>query len=308
MKIPKDFVLTPGGYRHKSLVHELEHGHSLRRNTKGDIEIVEMQTGSVKVLPKIKEGDVNGLNSFAPDGDNWVAAALYTNSGGIISSFSGTTELQQPSEDAGQTFFLYFCQQSYSNPNANSLAWNFMTVLHWGPSAIAQSGPFWYLATWIIFPDGHAVHSTPVVLQQADYVRFGGVIRLQLPTYTYLNNAHLYTANGKPVFNPNFVTSLTQTIGNTMDLLSICMEYYQPAGDFSYRNFPNSLITPGYLPFDYTIGYGSTELPSSQWIPRVVKSNQVVTGIEITPNPPNQIVSLYSLTGSVSFALQQIPA
>jgi hypothetical protein len=159
-------VLTPGGFRPKSLVHLIEPGHSVRMAADGhaqkihpngtvaaDFEQIPSRPGPHPLMP---------TSVFVPEeikpalGSGWIAYAFWSNNTGHpISSFSTTWVVPPaPATQSGQVIFLF-------NGIQNSTM-IYQPVLQWGPSA-AGGGNYWSVASW--YADGQggsAFHTSPV--------------------------------------------------------------------------------------------------------------------------------------------------
>lgn len=100
----EDMVLTPGGYRHKSLVHVIEPGH-----------VLDLTGGSVrKLAPSGQVVADYGLITARPDmaatlGTDWISDAFWqNNSGSLIASFTATWDVPPPPyTQSGQFIYLF---------------------------------------------------------------------------------------------------------------------------------------------------------------------------------------------------------
>ena len=148
--VSRGFVLTPGGYRHRSLVHYVPHGHRVRRR-KQQIQLVHRSTRRI-----IARHDVSAPNAPIPGlGSGWITFAAWQNTAsGAISQFATQwTVPDDPSRgDTGQTIFLFNALQ---NPGRTNLL---QPVLQWGTSQ-AGGGSFWTISNWYIDTSGHVCHS-----------------------------------------------------------------------------------------------------------------------------------------------------
>jgi hypothetical protein len=146
-------VLTPGGYRHPSLVHHLPEGHKVRRR-KRELQIVHRRTQRIVAR-----------YSFAPEavpdpiipglGSGWATSVSWLNPTGTpISQFTTTwTVPPDPAAgDAGQVVYLF---NGLQNPEGTNLM---QPVLQWGATQLG-GGPYWTISNWYIDDSGHAVHS-----------------------------------------------------------------------------------------------------------------------------------------------------
>jgi hypothetical protein len=159
--VRKDLVLTPGGYRHPSLVHRVEPGHALHI-TDGKLRIIDLATNASADIPDVmvQPGDVPGF------GSGWIAYAYWLNTTGHpISSFRTTWQVPSvPATQSGQTIYL-FNGIDPSNVSSGIL----QPVLQWGPSP-AGGGSYWSVASWYVSGNGHAFHTTPVHVNTGDTV------------------------------------------------------------------------------------------------------------------------------------------
>lgn len=166
--IAKGFILTPGGYRSKSLVHQVEQSQALFVEGT-DMRIIEAATKNiVKKLPQIaaRPDEVPAL------GSGWITYAYWNNgTGHSISTFKTTWQVpEEPELRNDQTIFLFNGIQNYGI-NFGIL----QPVLQWGPSA-AGGGQYWSVASWYVTSGGLAFHTQPVRVNAGDTL--AGTIRL----------------------------------------------------------------------------------------------------------------------------------
>src|SRR6266700_13853 len=154
-----DLVLTPGGYRPRSMVHPIEPGTVLdgsggrlrKLDSSGRVlaELGEMPLAQgVRPLMPLhvrREGD-----TAAPPpalGTGWITYASWINGTGTpISQFTTIWEVPpDPTTHNGQLIYLFSGMQAAS--------FIFQPVLQWGTSA-AGGGNFWSVATWYVGPPG----------------------------------------------------------------------------------------------------------------------------------------------------------
>ncbi len=148
-------VLTPGGYRPESKVHEMKPGESLR------VSNGHMQKIGPKGAVLEDYGEVQGTRTVPtgtkPLADGWISYASWTRPAGtLIDSFTTTwTVPPAPATDHGQTIFLFNGIQ-----NAGFI---FQPVLQWGPSA-AGGGSYWTITNWYVDgPGGDAWWTSPLL-------------------------------------------------------------------------------------------------------------------------------------------------
>jgi hypothetical protein len=147
-------VLTPGGFRPKSLVHHIEDGNLLHADagrfrkvnvaSKKSTDLSTAVTAPPEILPAL--------------GSGWIVYAYWNNgTGKPISSFRTTWVVPPaPTTPSSQTIFLFNGIQNYGN-NFGIL----QPVLQWGSSA-AGGGQYWSVASWYVTSGGSAFHTTLV--------------------------------------------------------------------------------------------------------------------------------------------------
>ena len=148
--IPDGSVLTPGGYRHPSIVHHVSRGHRIRRR-KDQLQVVHRGTQRI-----VARHDVALSGAPIPGlGTGWVTFATWQNAGSApISQIATDWTVPNPPStgDSSQTIFLFDALQNASRTNL------LQPVLQWGTSQ-AGGGPFWSISNWYIDPSGHVCHS-----------------------------------------------------------------------------------------------------------------------------------------------------
>jgi hypothetical protein len=148
-----DLVLTPGGYRPRSLVHQVGPRHALYAAGRRML-VVNLATDVMVDVPMaaVGPGHIPAL------GSGWIAYAYWNNGTGTpVSSLRTTWQVPPaPATEAKQTVFLFNGIQNYG-ANYGIL----QPVLQWGPSA-AGGGSYWSVASWYVTSSGQAFH-TPLV-------------------------------------------------------------------------------------------------------------------------------------------------
>ena len=174
-----DLVRTPGGYRQKSLVHQIEpgalltmRGNALKKMNLAGKELRDF--GQLRARPTaepLMPGNV--ALALAPDipvpgmagtaaavvpalASGWISYAFWTNSSGSpMTRFSTQWVVPPPpATNHGQTIFLF-------NGIQNSM-FIYQPVLQWGPSA-AGGGPYWTVASWYVDGQGGPAFHTNLV-------------------------------------------------------------------------------------------------------------------------------------------------
>jgi hypothetical protein len=151
-RIPPDHVLTPGGYRHRSLVHHVG-ARQIIKKSDGKLHLLNLDTNSLAELTTLPEAQLT-----VPEiGSGWITFASWSNNTGrSISRFKTTWAVPKaPTTQSGQTIFLFNAIEDVAQDDI------VQPVLQWGVSAIG-GGNFWAVANWYVSPSGHAFHSSLV--------------------------------------------------------------------------------------------------------------------------------------------------
>jgi len=168
--VAEQLVLTPGGFRSRSLVHPIEPNHGLRFD-QGVLRKVDLATNRVFDIPPPSAGAVaampppRAVATRAPSGavspgvvpalgSGWITYTWWDSGSAAIASFATTWKVPQaPTTNSGQTIFLF---NGIQNTGANFGI--LQPVLQWGPSA-AGGGNFWSVASWYVTSSGQAFHT-----------------------------------------------------------------------------------------------------------------------------------------------------
>jgi hypothetical protein len=157
-------VLTPGGFRHPSLLHRLDAGEGITRAA-GRLQKLILATGVAVDIPA-------GAGPVPALGSGWITDATFVKPAGIpaFSSFITTWKVPPapPSHD-GQTIFLF---NAFTDSSPKEIL---QPVLQWGPSS-AGGGEDWEVACWYIDASGNAFYHDPVAVNEGDILV--GVIAL----------------------------------------------------------------------------------------------------------------------------------
>lgn len=152
-------VLTPGGYRHPSLVHKVEKGEILRiTDQEITIHDKKMAVRARVDLLGTRAGSIPSL------GSGWISYASWTNNTGTPISYFATSWVvpSEPSTKGSQTIFL-FNGIDPSDPSKAIL----QPVLQWG-SSYAGGGKYWSIASWYVKGDGNAFHTNLIQVNPGD--------------------------------------------------------------------------------------------------------------------------------------------
>ena len=211
-----DLVLTPGGVRLRSQVHNVQAG-ALLDGAQGQLRMLHPAGGVLKAFgahpqrpggqPLMPRNVVHPEDRIPAFGSGWITYASWTNNTGTpVSRFSTTwTVPPEPATRNGQTIFLF-------NGIQNSTM-IYQPVLQWGSSA-AGGGNYWAVASWYVDgQSGPAFHSNLVRVNVGDVIT--GVMTLtgQSPMGFSYNCEFPGIANtGLPVANIQELTWLIQTL------------------------------------------------------------------------------------------------
>jgi hypothetical protein len=147
--VSEELVLTPGGYRARSLVHHLEPGHALGATDNRRHHLVESRT------------------AVAAWGSGWIVDTRWANdTGDPISEFVSTwTVPPPPATESGQTIYLFNALQ-----NSTLIL---QPVLQWEPPPAGGDG-YWTVASWVVASwhvddqAGPAFHTPPIPVNPGD--------------------------------------------------------------------------------------------------------------------------------------------
>jgi hypothetical protein len=147
-----DFVVVPGGRRHRSHVHRVQSGKQFGFRQRS--------------ANRLRQRNTPG----PPDAANWITSAGWSNNTGApISSFVTTWSVPpEPETKASQLLYLF----NGIEPADGQLI--LQPVLQWGDSGadddgLNRSGPFWTAASWLVGgPDDSATHTPHVRVNPGD--------------------------------------------------------------------------------------------------------------------------------------------
>jgi hypothetical protein len=242
----KDLVLTPGGFRHKTLVHSIDLGHRLdggsgrvvERDAEGktvaDHGVIEERSGNKPLMPN---NVVIPKDQIAPFGSGWITYADWTNNtGNPVSLFVATWYVPPaPTTTSGQTIFLF-------NGIQNSTM-IYQPVLQWGPSA-AGGGNYWSVASWYADGQGGPAYHSPLTAVSPGQ-KLIGIMALMS------QSGSLFSYECQFLGIPNSLLSIYNVPQLTW--LAITLEAYGITKKTDYPNtvdtpFTNIVVQTGYTP------------------------------------------------------------
>jgi hypothetical protein len=173
--IPENYVMTPGGLRHRSYVHVIKPGESIdvadgliRRVDPNRRVIQELgRVDAVRYQRPLQPAGIVHPSWPAPAiGTGWIThAQWFNNTGRAISSFRTTfTVPAKPLANSSPLIYIFNALQ-----NATSI---FQPVLQWG----GEPGDDWYVATWLVMGSTMVARSQFVRVNPGDVLT--GVITL----------------------------------------------------------------------------------------------------------------------------------
>ncbi|HEX2211276.1 MAG TPA: hypothetical protein VHG93_26565 [Longimicrobium sp.] len=182
--LPEDYVITPGGPRHRAHVHQVEPGMGVLGGA-GGLRLLDRRSGETKALVEPEALDSLPVPQL---GSGWIAYAYWNNgTASSITSFRTTWQVPPaPATGGRQTLFLFNGIQNYG-ANFGIL----QPVLQWGPSA-AGGGDYWAVASWYAVSNGTALYTPLVRVNPGDtlvgVMTLAGVNWLPgiLPSFDYL--------------------------------------------------------------------------------------------------------------------------
>jgi hypothetical protein len=223
--VPQDYVLTPGGYRHKSLVRKVKKGFYIRRR-KNEIQLVERRTN--RIHKREPAPDPGGI--YPQIGSGWITATEWNRPAGttIKRIYTQWVVPDAPiAGDAGQTVFLF---NGLQNDSRDEIV---QPVLQYGPSAAGGGGGGWGIANWNVAPSGFAPTSPLLPVDSGDTVT--GVVTL------------VSQPNGKFTYVSQFVgyPQIDLTVPEIDELTWACqtLEAYQISSNDDYPASPYTSMT-----------------------------------------------------------------
>ncbi len=221
--IPADHVLTPGGYRNKSLVHRVAPGHAVTHEA-GKSLTLDLSTKAVTEVPP---EETKSLGVPSP-GSGWITYASWANTTGKPISLFTTSWVvpQAPATQSGQTIFIF---NGLADSARNDIV---QPVLQWGVGA-QGGGNYWAVANWYVDPSGNAYYSSLVPVQEGDVL----VGRIALTdqseaSFSYRTEFEGIAGTALPVLNVAELSVASETL-----------EAYQISACSDYPNAPSTSMT-----------------------------------------------------------------
>jgi len=237
------YVRTPGGFRHKSMVHEMKPRHAVVRRA-GGIGIMSLddkQVADIPVAPTPPEplaGMAGGWVTWASCGTPLTATA-----GAKITSLSTSWVVPPPpSTQSGQLIYFFNGLQD----DAGDII--LQPVLQWGVSG-AGGGQYWGAASWHVDASGHAFY-TPVT-RVSEGGTLTGIMTLEVQ------------ADGSLIYTSAFVgLPGTNLVAQGLPELTVATQTLEAYGLTKASDYPNAPMT-AMSAIDLQVNGVST---ASQWV------------------------------------------
>ena len=157
-RLPDDHVLTPGGYRHRCLVHYVANGLAVC-SIDDKFRRVHLDSGRLSDFDEYREE----FESIPALRSGWITWASWDNhTEHPISSFVTTWKVPAaPRTGQHQTIFIF---SSIEDAAKDDIV---QPVLQWGTSS-AGGGQYWSAGSWYVASDGHAFYSSLVRVNEGD--------------------------------------------------------------------------------------------------------------------------------------------
>ena len=241
----EDFVIAPGGWRHRSHVHLVRPGTTLAMD----------HHPAVPVKRYRKPG--------APDSANWITSGYWTNNSGqtITSLLTSWTVPPAPSAQATQLLYLF---NGIEPADGSTIV---QPVLQWGDSGtdedhINRTGPFWTVSSWIVpAPNGHAYHTPHVRVRPGDTL-VGAVTLISQSAAGFAYKCEFQGVPGTDYFTVP-VAELTWCM-QTLEAYELNSAANPPYDLYSDSEYPDTAMTV-FGAIDITTKDGAG--PAGTWVP-----------------------------------------
>ena len=256
-------VLTPGGYRDRSLVHHVPPGHVLDfadgrtaiRNLKTDIA-TEVPPSKAKG-PTLEQG--------------WIASACWVNDtqSPLTQFCSGWQVPKPPTAQDDQVIYLF---NGLQPPGGYAIL---QPVLQWGVSA-AGGGAYWSIASWYVVSSGPSFHTNAVPVD-VDEVLLGKITLTNRQGAFFSYNCQF---SGYPQTELNIVN---------YPELSCCFEALEA---YSMTQCPNYPASPSTRFFFIQVDYGNVGHPLN-WVTRASVTDCGQHVVVVDPSPVKGEVEIF---------------
>jgi len=267
LSLSQGYVRTPGGYRHKSFLHQLKPGQAVRKRN-GTLHLQDLADKSLIPVPAA----IVRAEDLAGSGGGWVTWATWVNtSGTAISSFATTWVVPPaPASQSDQLIYLFNGLEDQTGDNI------LQPVLQWGVSG-AGGGNMWGVASWYVDSSHHAFCTALVPVKVGD--KLTGVMTLEIQADASLNYACAF--QGIPG---------TKLIAQGLSELVQACETLEVYGLTKPTDYPNASMT---AMTDISLEIMSKPAPL-RWVPEVMNNPPFGEHTEIVSGAtPGGEVNLY---------------
>ena len=237
-----EYIRTPGGFRHKSYVHQLDPRQSVVKRS-SSLCVRDASRGVFEVRTPQAQ-----VPNSAGEGGGWIAWADWLNpSASMITYFSTIwTVPAAPSTQSGQLIYLFNALEDGQGSDI------LQPVLQWGVSG-AGGGNYWAVASWYVDSSNHAFCTPAIQVNVGDHLT--GLITLAVQGDGSLN----YTSQFLGIAGTNLIAQglshLVQAT-ETLEAYSVTQK----------RDYPNAAQT-AMTHIDLRIASNPAVL---NWIPDVM--------------------------------------
>ena len=260
------YVVTPGGPRHRGLVHVLAPGEAVTKS-RGTLKKLNLASTAMTDLVSLE-----ALGAAAPTfGSGWITYASWrAASDTVITALTTTwTVPAAPTSQSGQLVYLFNGLQD--EPGSQIL----QPVLQWGVSPDG-GGPFWSVASWFVDPNGHAFKSPTVAVNEGDTLT--GVMMLTGRSEQGFNYSCEFVGIGETTLRTVSISQMVNPV--------VTLECYAIQSCANYPNIPKTTMR--------AIGLDTSQGPLT---PRFAASDDITDcgqhAIVVSNSPGNGEVDLY---------------
>jgi hypothetical protein len=221
--LSQGYVRTPGGFRHKSFLHQLKPGQAVRKRD-GALHLQDLAAKGLSPVP----APAVAAQDLAGSGGGWVTWASWVNtSGTAISSFATTWVVPPaPATESDQLIYLFNGLEDQAGDNI------LQPVLQWGVSGAGGSNT-WGVASWYVDSSHHAFCTALVPVNVGD--KLTGVMTLEIQADASLN----YTSEFQGIAGTKLIAQ------GLSELVQACetLEVYGLTKSTDYPNAPMTAMT-----------------------------------------------------------------
>jgi hypothetical protein len=169
--VPRDYLLTPGGYTHRSCVHRISSSSFFSADSlvPCDFPMIPFRQEQGKKSSTSSSSSSSSTIKNVTHGSAWKTWAQSAPGGSVTSLSSEWTVPGEPGNSAGQTLFFW----NGIEPEDTSAV--LQPVLQWGSSA-AGGGNYWAYSSWYVSANHGSHFSELISVQEGDVVTGGNTL------------------------------------------------------------------------------------------------------------------------------------